>query len=64
MNDINRGKYVLNDEGLYDLQRRSRMSMKKWVRENRQLIDECISGKKPAHYLKYGLGYMENRRGF
>ena len=57
-NDEDRRQWVLNDEGLYCEWRRSRQSMRQWIRENRDLIDECIrtvtSGRKPAHYLRYG----------
>ena len=58
INDNDRRDFVDNDEGLYDLWRRSCMGQYRWVRENRALIDEVIhntrSGAKPAHYLKYG----------
>lgn len=57
MNDKERRQWVDNDEGLYDLQRRSKTPAKKWIRENRALIDTVIeavtSGAKRAHYLKY-----------
>jgi len=57
-NDEERRLWVVNDEGLYDMQRGSGKSVKAWIRENRALIDECIdgvvSGEHRAHYLKYG----------
>lgn len=56
MNDQERAQWVDNDEGLYRL--KGRMSMRKFIRENRALIDEVIErvtkGSKPAHYLAYG----------
>jgi hypothetical protein len=57
-NDSDREDFVNNDEGLYDMWRRSGRGITRWVRENREMIDECMgnvtSGAKPAHYLKYG----------
>ncbi len=57
MNDEERRLWVLNDEGLYNLQRRSRLLLKRWIRENRALIDEVIqgvsSGSKRQHALAY-----------
>jgi hypothetical protein len=58
VNDSDREEWVGNDEGLYDLQRRSGKGMTAWIRANRALIDE-VSGnvktsRQPAHYLKYG----------
>lgn len=56
-NDEERENWVNNDEGLYLLQRHSRLSMRNFIRQNRELIDGCIdnvcSGTKPAHYLAY-----------
>jgi hypothetical protein len=58
MNDEERESWVMNDEGLYDLQRTSGLGMRAWLRKNRALVDEVInnvkSGKKHQHYLKYG----------
>ncbi len=58
MNDTDRRQWVENDEGLYDLQQRSRLSLLKWVRANRTLIDEVaknvVEGTRRQHYLKYG----------
>ena len=58
INDYERRLWVLNDEGLYRLQQKSRQSMRKFIKENRQTIDEVItgvtSGQKNAHYLVYG----------
>jgi len=58
INDNDREQWVMNDEGLYDLWRKSGRGVTRWVRENRELIDEnirfVVDGKKPAHYRKYG----------
>lgn len=58
INDKDRRDWVLNDEGLYLDQRRSKLSMREYIRQNRELIDKVINnvvdGKKPAHYLAYG----------
>jgi len=58
INDEERCLWILNDEGLYNEQRRSRKSMRAFIRENREMIDGCIrnvtEGRKPAHYLAYG----------
>ncbi len=57
-NDEERRLWVLNDEGLYNLQLASRKPTKIWIRENRELIDKVIdnveSGNKRPHYLRYG----------
>lgn len=57
-NDEERRLWVLNDEGLYDMQRTSGLSMRAFIRAKRSEIDEVIanveSGAKPGHYLKYG----------
>ena len=57
INDAERERWVDNDEGLCNLQRRSRLSKRKWIRANRELIDEVINnvvgGKKQAHYMEY-----------
>jgi hypothetical protein len=58
-NDEERRLWVLNDEGLYNLWRRScEKNMMKWIRANRALIDGPVeamtTGKKPQHYLAYG----------
>ena len=58
INDEDRRQWVLNDEGLYLMQRRSKLSMKYFIRTYRKEIDEVINNvldnKKPAHYLVYG----------
>jgi hypothetical protein len=58
MNDDDRRQWVDNDEGLYDMYRRSRLSMREFIRQNRKLIDEVagkvVSGDQRPHYLKYG----------
>lgn len=57
MNDDDREDFVMNDEGLYDMWRRSRQTMRVFIRNNRAIIDEVItntkSGAKRQHYLKY-----------
>lgn len=57
MNDNDREDWVNNDEGLYKMWKRSRLSMRAFVRKNRALIDEVVgnvqSGKKRQHYLEY-----------
>ena len=57
-NDEERRQWIENDEGLYNWQRSSRLSMTRFIRENRKEIDEVINNvldnKKPAHYLAYG----------
>lgn len=58
INDEERRVWILNDEGLYLMQRGSGKSMKMFIREHRKEIDEVIlnvrDGKLAAHYLKYG----------
>ena len=57
-NDEDRRQWTENDEGLYLAQRRSGLSMRRWIRENREFIDEVIDkvvdNNKSAHYLVYG----------
>ena len=51
-------QWIDNDEGLYDWWRRSRISKRAFIRENRQELEAAIrpvlEGHKPAHHLKYG----------
>jgi hypothetical protein len=58
MNDTTRSQWVDNDEGLYDMWKRSRKSKRAFIKENRETIDAAIeavtSGKKRQHHLKYG----------
>lgn len=58
INDTDRRQWINNDEGLYNWYCSSRLSMRKFIRENRAEIDEVISrvrdGEQPAHYLVYG----------
>jgi hypothetical protein len=58
INDSDREDWVQNDEGLYNMMRRSGQGMRRFVRENRATIDECIvnvtESKRPAHYMAYG----------
>lgn len=57
-NDKDRREWVLSDEGLYNMQRASSVSLKEWVKRNRAMIDEVIdninSGRRKEHYLVYG----------
>lgn len=57
INDEDRRQWVLNDEGLYNMQRESRLPMREFIKQNREMIDKVInnvtSGTKPAHYLAY-----------
>jgi hypothetical protein len=58
MNDGERENRINNDEGLYNMWKRSGKSMRAFIREKREEIDEVIenvsSGKKRQHYLVYG----------
>lgn len=58
INDEDRRQWVLNDEGLYLMQRQSKLSMKYFIRTYRKEIDEVINNvldnKRRAHYLVYG----------
>ena len=58
LNDKDREQWIMNDEGLYNWFRSSRLSMRNFIRQNRKELDECIkpvlTGKKLAHYLEYG----------
>jgi hypothetical protein len=58
LNDKDREQWIMNDEGLYNWFRSSRLSMRNFIRQNREELDECInrvtSGEKPPHYLAYG----------
>jgi len=44
MNNTEREMWVLNDEGLYNWFRSSRVSMTLFLKENRNELDECIGG--------------------
>ncbi len=56
--DAERAQWVDNDEGLYDWRRRSGLSMREFIKQNRAEIDKAIDpvveGDKRAHHLKYG----------
>lgn len=58
LNDDERGQWISNDEGLYNWWRSSRLSLRKFIRQNRAEIDAAIqpvlNNEKPAHYLAYG----------
>ncbi len=57
-NDEERRQWVLNDEGLYDWYRGTRMTVTAFIKAHRKEIDEVIdnvnSGARRQHYLKYG----------
>lgn len=57
INDSDREQWVSNDEGLYNMQRRSHLPMREFIKQNRTIIDEVINNVtnsvKPAHYLMY-----------
>jgi hypothetical protein len=50
--------WVLNDEGLYDQWQASGQGLEEYIAahadEIRQVAQNVTSGRKPAHYLKYG----------
>jgi hypothetical protein len=58
LNDKTRSEWVDNDEGLYHWRRSTGLSMRAFIRENREELDACIlrvlNGEKQAHYLAYG----------
>lgn len=58
MNNQDREQWIDNDEGLYNWWKRSKLSKRKFIQENRTEIDEAINNmlgnKKPAHYLAHG----------
>ena len=51
-------QWIDNDEGLYNWYRFSRLSMNKFIKENREELETCInrvvSGERKPHYLIYG----------
>jgi len=58
LNDKTRSEWVDNDEGLYNWRRSTGLSMRAFIRENREELDACIllvlNGERQAHYLAYG----------
>jgi hypothetical protein len=52
MNDVERSDWVNNEEGLYLAWRRSGKSMRDFIRENRELIDQMIEVYKRRHSPK------------
>ncbi len=68
MNDRSRELWLDNDEGLYNWWRRSRLGKRKFVQANRAEIDKVVnnvlSGAKPAHYLAYDQRASVNERLF
>lgn len=65
INNEERRLWVLNDEGLYNMQQRTKGGMRQFIKDNREAIDEVITnvveGKKPAHYPVYGGTCAEKR---
>lgn len=51
-------QWVMNDEGLYNWWRGSKLPLSRFVHENRTVLTQAIrpvlEGTKPAHYLTYG----------
>lgn len=43
MNDTERGEIIINDEGLYNWQRSSRLPMRQFIKANREAIDQVIN---------------------
>jgi hypothetical protein len=58
LNDEERRIWILNDEGLYNWQRSSKLGMRQFIRQNRAESDQYIlpvlNGHKPAHHGAYG----------
>jgi hypothetical protein len=58
MNDSDRAQWIDNDEGLYRWWLDSELSKRAFIRANRaeitRVINEVLSGDKPAHFLAYG----------
>lgn len=58
LTNAERENWINNDEGLYNWKRSSKLSMRKFIAENKEEIDRCINNvlgnKQPAHYLAYG----------
>ena len=50
--------WIINDEGLYNWQTSSKLSLGRFILQNKHEIDAVInnvlSGKKRAHYLVHG----------
>jgi hypothetical protein len=50
-------QWIDNDEGLYLWHRRSKLTRRAFIRENRAELEKCIhsvlDGKKPSHDLAY-----------
>lgn len=45
LNDRDRAEWINNDEGLYNWQRRSRLSMKAFIRQNKAEIDSAVCAR-------------------
>lgn len=43
MNDGEREMWVMNDEGLYNSWKFSRLSKRKFIKENREIIDSIVN---------------------
>jgi hypothetical protein len=56
--DSDRSVWIDNDEGLYDWWKKSKLSKREFIKQNRKEIDEAIDpvvdGTKLPHHLKYG----------
>jgi len=52
-------QWIDNDEGLYNWWKRSRLSKREFIKQNKEELTACIKkvldGSKPAHYLAYNL---------
>jgi hypothetical protein len=63
MSEIN--QWVDNDEGLYNWWKASKQRKRQFIIDNRDELEACINrvlnGSKPAHYLAYGGGYVNQR---
>lgn len=57
MNDTERERWVLNDEFLYNRWKRSRLSMRKFVRTEREDIDSYIASYQRSHSPQQRLGF-------
>jgi len=60
INDEDRRQWIESDEGLYDWQQRSRLSMQAFIKQHRADIDAVIrnvrDGVKPAQTYHHGPG--------
>lgn len=58
LNNFDRTQWIDNDEGLYNWWLSSGLPKGKFIKQNKQELDECIlkmiNHEKPYHYLAYG----------